>query len=344
MRYLVTGGAGFIGSNFVRYLLNERPAAHVVNLDALTYAGNLDNLAELAGNPRYTFAKGDICDRDLLDELLSRADAVVHIAAESHVDRSILDAGAFIRTNVEGTQRLLDAARKHGIQRFLHVSTDEVYGSLGHQGRFTEASPLEPNSPYSASKAASDLLVRAAFHTHRMPVVTTRCTNNYGPYQFPEKFIPLVISNALDGQPIPVYGTGENVRNWIHVQDHCSGILAALENGVPGQVYNLGSDDELDNLSLVRTILHLLDRPESLIRFVADRPGHDFRYSLDSSYARRELGWRPAIGLESGLRQTVDWYRNNTEWTRRVRSGEFRKYYDAQYADRVNSAEQKGSL
>lgn len=342
MRYLVTGGAGFIGSNFVHHLMTARPQAQITNLDALTYAGNLDNLAGLDGNPRYSFIKGDICDQDLVDDLLPEVDVIVHIAAESHVDRSILDAAAFIRTNVEGTQRLLDGARKHGIKRFLHVSTDEVYGSLGHQGRFTEASPLAPNSPYSASKAASDLLVRAAFHTHGVPAVITRCTNNYGPYQFPEKFIPLVISNALEGQAIPVYGTGENVRNWIHVQDHCTGILAALEKGTPGEVYNLGSDDELDNLALVRMLLRLLNRPESLIRFVADRPGHDFRYSLDSSFARRALDWQPATGLETGLRQTVDWYLKNQEWIHRVRSGEFRKYYDTQYSVRVGAPGQEG--
>lgn len=338
MRLLVTGGAGFIGSNFVRHTLAWRPEAQVINLDALTYAGNLENLAGLEADPRYRFVRGEIGDAPLLDQLLPGVDAVVHMAAESHVDRSILDATAFVRTNVLGTQTLLDAARRHKVGRFLHVSTDEVYGSLGAEGRFTEASPLAPNSPYAASKAGADLLVRAAFHTHRQAVVTTRCTNNYGPYQFPEKFIPLAISNALAGQPIPVYGEGKNVRNWMHVEDHCAGIWAALERGQAGAVYNLGGDDELDNLSLARRLLALLGRDEALIRLVPDRPGHDFRYALDASLARRELSWQPTVALETGLRQTVEWYRRHTDWVQHIRDGSFRRYYETQYGERLQQA------
>lgn len=340
MRLLVTGGAGFIGSNFVRHTLASRPEVRIVNLDALTYAGNLENLAGLESDPRYRFVKGDIGDAALLDQLLPGMDAIVHMAAESHVDRSILDASAFVRTNVLGTQTLLDAARRHRVPRFLHVSTDEVYGSLGDEGRFTETSPLAPNSPYAASKAGSDLLVRAAFHTHRQPVLITRCTNNYGPYQFPEKFIPLAIANALAGQPIPLYGQGRNVRNWIHVEDHCAGLWAVLERGREGAVYNLGSDDEVDNLTLLRRLLALLGREESLIRLVPDRPGHDFRYALDSSVARRELNWSPAVMLDQGLRATVEWYRAHGEWLEHVRDGSFRRYYETQYAARLASAGQ----
>ena len=334
-KLIITGGAGFIGSNFIRYLLGLRGDVSIVNLDKLTYAGNPENLADFEAHPRYRFVHGDICDRELLDSLLPGADAVVHFAAESHVDRSILSADEFIRTNVLGTQTLLDAARRLGLRRFLHVSTDEVYGSLGSSGRFTEASPLAPNSPYAASKAASDLLARAAFHTHAQPVVVSRCTNNYGPYQFPEKLIPLALANALAGLPVPVYGRGENVRNWIYVEDHCAGLLLALERGQPGAVYNFGSDDELDNLSLIRRILARLGQPETLIRFVADRPGHDFRYSLDSSFARRELGWQPRVSLDEGLERTIAWYRANSAWLERVKDGTFRHYYDRQYGARL---------
>lgn len=335
MRLLITGGAGFIGANFVHYALAQRPDWEIVNLDALTYAGNPENLTGLAAHPRYQFIRGDVCDRPLLDGLLSGVEAVVHFAAETHVDRSILDATAFIRTNVQGTQTLLDAARAAHTPRFLFVSTDEVYGSLGAQGRFTECSPLAPNSPYAASKAAADLLVRAAFHTHRQPVLTTRASNNYGPYQFPEKFIPLAITHAFAGEPVPVYGAGKNVRNWIHVQDHCAGILAALERGQPGAVYNLGGEDELDNLSLLRRLLPLTGASESLIRFVPDRPGHDFRYSLDSARARQELGWRPRVPLAQGLRETVAWYREHPGWIAHIRDGSFRQYYQTQYAARL---------
>ena len=340
MRLLVTGGAGFIGSNFVRHALRVQRDLELTNLDALTYAGNLENLAELEADPRYRFVQGDICDAALVDRLMAGQDAVVHLAAESHVDRSILDAAAFIRTNVQGTQTLLDAARRRQVVRFVHVSTDEVYGSLGAEGKFTEASPLAPNSPYAASKAAAELLARAAFHTHGQPVVITRGSNNYGSYQFPEKFIPLAIANALAGQPVPLYGEGKNVRNWIHVADHCAGIWAALERGRAGAVYNLGGDDEVDNLTLLRRILARLGRDESLIRFVPDRPGHDFRYALDSALARRELGWRPALSLDEGLDRTVAWYRANGAWLERARGGAYRSYYETQYRARLERGQE----
>ncbi len=336
-RYLLTGGAGFIGSNLVRHILSSRPDVDLVNLDALTYAGSMANLQDVLAHPRHQFVHGDITDRALVRRLLADVDCVLHLAAESHVDRSILDASAFIRTNVEGTQILLDAAREARVRRFLHVSTDEVYGSLGAEGRFTEATPLAPNSPYAASKAAAELLARAAFHTHGLPVLMTRCGNNYGPHQHPEKFIPLVIANALAGEPIPVYGRGANIRNWIHVQDHCAGLLAVLEHGEPGLAYNLSSDDELDNLSLARLLLSIAGASESLLRFVSDRPGHDFRYSLDSSFARTRLSWSPRISLAEGLKDTVAWYRGHAEWIRQVRNPEFNSYYQRQYASRLES-------
>ncbi len=337
-KYLLTGGAGFIGSNLVRHILATRPDVELINLDALTYAGSLANLQDVLSHPRHHFVHGDITDRALVRQWLADVDCVLHLAAESHVDRSILDASAFIRTNVEGTQILLDAAREVRVRRFLHVSTDEVYGSLGAEGRFTESTPLAPNSPYAASKAAAELLARAAFHTHGLPVLITRCGNNYGPHQHPEKFIPLVISNALSGQAIPVYGTGANVRNWIHVHDHAAGLLAVLNHGEPGMAYNLSSDDELDNLTLARKLLSIAGAPESLLRFVPDRPGHDFRYSLDSSLARTRLSWSPRIALAEGLESTVAWYRDHSEWIRQVRNPEFNRYYQSQYASRLEHA------
>ncbi|HUX66478.1 MAG TPA: dTDP-glucose 4,6-dehydratase [Terriglobales bacterium] len=336
MQWLVTGGAGFIGSSFIRLALAAHPELRIVNLDALTYSGRRETLADLEGRPGYAFLHGDICDGEAVEAALKLAgdppQAIVHFAAESHVDRSIADASAFIRTNVQGTQMLLDAARRHGVARFLHVSTDEVYGSLGREGRFTEQTPLAPNSPYAASKAASDLLVRAAVHTHGLPAIITRASNNFGPYQFPEKLIPLAISNASADRPIPMYGKGENVRNWIYVDDHCRGILAALERGQPGGVYNLGGDAELDNKTLLESILGLLGKPASLIQSVADRPGHDFRYSLDSTLARRELGWAPQVELAAGLRRTVAWYGEHAAWLASVRDGHFENYYQRQYA------------
>lgn len=333
---LVTGGCGFIGSNFIRYLLETDPAISVVNLDALTYAGNPANLADLPPQQmaRYRFVHGDITDRDAVRTAIDGGvRAIVNFAAESHVDRSILDSGPFVRTNVIGTQILLDAAREFAVPRFLQVSTDEVYGSLGAVGYFTETTPLAPNSPYSASKAAADLLVRTYVHTFHLDAVITRCSNNYGPYQFPEKVIPLFVSNLLRDEPVPVYGDGLNVRDWIHVQDHCRGIDMAWRNGRAGEVYNFGGEAERTNLELVHTLLRSLGKPTSLIKFVKDRPGHDRRYAIDSAKAKRELGWRPQWNFEAGLAATVDWYRKNTEWVEQVRSGEYRKYYQKQYGD-----------
>ena len=333
---LVTGGAGFIGSNFVRLLLSKTQH-QVVNLDALTYAGNLENLTDVERDPRYAFVRADITDRQEVDAAFkaNRPDIVVHFAAESHVDRSILGADAFVTTNVLGTQVLLDAARKCEVDRFVHVSTDEVYGSLGPTGKFREDTPIAPNSPYSASKAASDMLVRAAFHTHHFPVVTTRCSNNYGPYQFPEKLIPLMIANALEGKKLPVYGDGKNVRDWIHVIDHCEGVLAVMEKGQPGEVYNLGGEAEMENLTVVRTILRELGKGDELIQYVKDRPGHDRRYAMDIAKVQAELGWSPRYTFAQGLQQTVKWYVDNRQWWERVRSGAYQEYYEKQYGDRV---------
>lgn len=332
-RILVTGGAGFIGSNFIHYWLKEREG-EVINLDLLTYAGNLENLADVADHPRYRFVRGDIADRGLVERLLDGVEAVVNFAAESHVDRSIHDAGAFIRSNVAGTQVLLDAAKSRGVGRFLQISTDEVYGSLGPEGAFTEETPLAPNSPYSASKAAADLLVRAYHHTYGLDAVITRCSNNYGPYQFPEKLIPLMVTNALEGKELPVYGDGLNVRDWIHVADHCRAIDAVLHRGKAGEMYNVGAGEEHANLELVKAILRLLGRPESLIRFVADRPGHDRRYAIDSTKIQRELGWRPVVGFAEGMSSTVEWYVKHRNWWEKIKSGAYRDYYERMYGNR----------
>ncbi len=333
MNVLVTGGSGFIGSNLVRFLLAERAGWRVVNLDKLTYAGNAENLAGLEGHPRYRFVRGDVCDGRLAARLMEeeRVGAVMHLAAESHVDRSIHAPAVFVETNVGGTQVLLEAARAAGVSRFLHVSTDEVYGSLGAEGRFTEETPLAPSSPYSASKAASDLLALAHARTFGLAVVVTRCSNNYGPYQFPEKLIPLMVANALRDLPLPVYGDGTNVRDWIHVEDHCRGLVAAMEKGRPGEVYNLGASSERRNIDLVRQVLDLVGKPHSLVRFVEDRPGHDWRYAIDASKARRELGWEPRRRFEEALAETVRWYRDNRPWWERIVSGEYRRYYERQY-------------
>ena len=334
---LVTGGCGFIGSNFVRQQLQTYPDVAIVNVDKLTYAGNLENLADIENDPRYRFEKGDICDRDFIDRVLtsSSIDAVINFAAESHVDRSILDSGPFIQTNIVGTQVLLDASRKANIGRYLQVSTDEVYGALGEDGYFTEDTPLAPNSPYSASKTAADLLVRSYFHTYGFPAVTTRCSNNYGPYQFPEKLIPLFISNALKDEALPVYGKGDNVRDWIHVLDHCRGIDAALRNGEPGEVYNFGGNSELQNLELTFKLLDAIGKPRTLIRHVADRAGHDFRYAIDTTRVEHELGWKPQMDFETGLRSTIDWYLANKDWAERIQSGQYRDYYETQYGKRL---------
>ncbi|MFG6468795.1 dTDP-glucose 4,6-dehydratase [Roseateles sp. BYS87W] len=350
MTLLVTGGAGFIGSNFVLDWLRQSDEP-IVNLDALTYAGNPENLAALAGDARHTFVKGDICDRALVDQLLAthQPRAIVHFAAESHVDRSIHGPGAFMKTNVDGTFTLLEAARAYwgaldaaakAAFRFHHVSTDEVYGSLKpNDAPFTETHPYEPNSPYSASKAASDHLVRAWHHTYGLPVVTTNCSNNYGPYHFPEKLIPLMIVNALAGKPLPVYGDGQQIRDWLYVTDHCSGIRAVLAGGQLGETYNIGGWNEKANIDIVRTVCALLDelRPSAdgpyarLITYVKDRPGHDRRYAIDARKIERELGWRPAETFETGIRKTVQWYLDHPEWVARVQSGAYRDWVATQY-------------
>ncbi len=329
---VVTGGCGFIGSNFVRYVLETAPDVSVVNFDLLTYAGNLANLDDVASHPRYRFVRGDITDRDAVrDVLAGGVQGIINFAAESHVDRSIHDSGPFVRTNVLGTQVLLDAAREFKLGRYLQVSTDEVYGSLGPTGYFTEETPLAPNSPYAASKAAADLLVRSYVHTFGLPAIITRCSNNYGPYQFPEKLIPLFITNLMRDEPVPVYGDGQNVRDWIHVRDHCAAIWRAWCQGRPGEVYNVGGRCERTNLDLTHALLRAVGKPASLIRYVKDRPGHDRRYAIDCAKAERELGWRPEVAFEQGLADTVRWYREHTAWVENVRSGEYLKYYQRQY-------------
>lgn len=338
----VTGGAGFIGSAFVRLLLAEsldRAVTKIVNFDALTYAGNLENLSGIDHDARYSFVRGDIADAAAVaDALDPGTDAIVNFAAESHVDRSIASADDFLRTNIIGTQTLLDAARQKGVRRFVQISTDEVMGSLPEQDDavFTEGSPFAPNSPYAASKAAAEHLVRAAHHTFGLDTVITRCGNNYGPRQFPEKFLPLAIANALNDQEIPVYGDGLNVRDWIYVEDHCLAILAALENGAPGGVYNIGARNPRRNLEVVESLLDALGKPRSLIRFVKDRPGHDRRYAIDPARVETELGWRPRETWDSGLAKTIDWYRENAQWISNTRNGAYRDYYKVQYGTEVS--------
>lgn len=339
MQVLVTGGCGFIGSNFIQHMLATHPDMVIVNLDKLTYAGNRRNLAEIEANEsgrRYHFVHGDICDQTLVPELMRRFsfDAVVHFAAESHVDRSISDPFPFITTNVLGTQNLLEAARQAEIPRFVHVSTDEVYGSLGPDGLFTEDTPLAPNSPYSASKASSDLLARAYFQTYGLPVLITRCSNNYGPYQFPEKLIPLVYLKASQGQAIPVYGDGLQVRDWIYVRDHCTGVEAALLRGQPGAVYNFGGNAERTNLEVVQTILRLTGANPELISFVTDRPGHDRRYAMAFERSTHDLGWNPEETFEQGMAKTLDWYAAHGAWLDEVQSGAYRQFMDTWYATR----------
>ena len=329
---LVTGGCGFIGSNFIRYVLENDPDVSIVNYDLLTYAGNLANLADVANHPRYQFVQGDIADRTAVRAAVGKGLAgVINFAAESHVDRSILDSGPFIRTNVVGTQVLLDAAREFAVPRFLQVSTDEVYGSLGPTGAFTEETPLAPNSPYSASKTAADLLVRAYVHTFNFPALVTRCSNNYGPYQFPEKLIPLFITNLQRDEQVPVYGDGLNVRDWIHVRDHCAAIWTVYKKGRVGEIYNAGGKSERTNLELTHLLLEALGKPKTLIKYVKDRPGHDRRYAIDCSKIEKELGWQPTVTFEQGLKDTVRWYLDNQAWVNAIRSGEYRKYYEKQY-------------
>ena len=339
MKIVVTGGAGFIGSNFVRFVLRNRPDASVTNLDLLTYSGNLENLKDLENDPRYRLVRGDVCDPELAGAVLAGCDAVVHFAAESHVDRSILDSRPFVTTNVLGTQTLLDAARRARIGRFLQVGTDEVYGSLPLDRpdlAFTEDLPLRPNSPYAASKAAADLLVRACHQTHGLDAVITRCSNNFGPYQFPEKVIPLFVTNLIEGQKVPLYGDGRNVRDWLHVEDHCEALLCVLERGRAGEIYNVGGDNQRSNLELTHLILKAMGRGPEMIQPVADRPGHDRRYAIDASKIRRELGWSPSRSAwPEALSATVEWYVKNPEWWRRVKTGAYREYYRRQYGERA---------
>ncbi len=337
---LVTGGCGFIGSNFVRLLLAERPDWSVINLDLLTYAGNPENLADVEKDPRYRFVHGDIGDRALVDKLLGEdVWAVVNFAAETHVDRSILDSGEFIRTNIQGTETLLAAALARELPRFVQISTDEVYGSLGERGASSEDDRLFPSSPYAASKAAADLLCLAFFTTFGLPVLITRSSNNYGPYQFPEKLVPLFITNAMEDQSLPLYGDGLNVRDWLYVEDNCRGILRVLERGAPGSIYNIGGGHELTNLALTEALLAELGKPRSLITFVPDRPGHDRRYGLDCQKMSLELDWRPLMDFQTGLRRTLQWYQENRVWWERVKSGAFRDYYQEQYGRRLAEAD-----
>jgi len=340
VKLFVTGGAGFIGSNFIRYLLRHRNDIQIVNFDKLTYAGNLENLAEVANDARYAFVQGDIANpADVSAALGSGVDAVANFAAETHVDRSIEDAAPFIRTNVAGTHVLLETARKLRVSCFLHISTDEVYGSAPPGTSFPEDARLSPRSPYAASKAAADHLVAAYQITYGLPAIVLRCTNNYGPYQFPEKLIPLMISNACEDKPLPVYGDGLHERDWIYVEDYCRAIEQVLEHGKRGETYNVSSGSPQPNLQVVKTILKLLSKDESLIQFVRDRPGHDRRYAIDCTKIRQTLGWEPLVSFEEGIRRTIDWYQNNPSWLGRARSGEYRQYYDRHYTRRAETLE-----
>lgn len=336
MKLLVTGGAGFIGSNFILYMMQQHPDYQIINMDALTYAGNLENLKSVQHHPNYSFVQADIADKTAVDVVFQQGiDVVVNFAAESHVDRSILEPEVFVNTNVMGTQVLLDAAKKYGVTKFVQVSTDEVYGSLGETGLFSETTPLAPNSPYSASKAGGDLLVRAYHETFGLPVNITRCSNNYGPYQFPEKLIPLIISRALNDESLPVYGDGLNIRDWLYVEDHCSAIDLVIHQGKLGEVYNIGGNNERTNLHIVKTILEELGKPESLITYVADRPGHDRRYGIDPTKIMNELGWKPKHNFETGIKETIQWYLSNKEWWTRIQSGAYRDYMTQQYGSRL---------
>lgn len=336
MNLLVTGGAGFIGSNFVHYMLNKYPEYKIVNYDLLTYAGNLENLKDIQENPQYVFIKGDIRNYQLVDYIVKshHIDVIVNFAAESHVDRSISDPNIFVKTNVLGTQVLLDVAKANNIQKYVQISTDEVYGSLGDTGYFTEETPLAPNSPYSASKASADLLVRAYRETYGLNVNITRCSNNYGPYHFPEKLIPLIITNALEGKELPIYGDGQHIRDWLHVEDHCTAIDLVIHKGKPGEVYNIGGHNERTNNEIVHLIVEKLGVSKSLIKYVNDRPGHDRRYAIDSTKIMTELGWKPQYTFERGIEETIQWYINNRDWWKRIKSGEYMDYYQKQYGER----------
>ncbi|SDM70294.1 dTDP-glucose 4,6-dehydratase [Bacillus sp. OK048] len=337
MKLLVTGGAGFIGSNFVRYMVNKYPEYKIVNLDLLTYAGNLENLKDIENASNYKFVRGDIADHEFINGLFQeeKFDYVLNFAAESHVDRSITDPGIFVQTNIQGTLALLEAAKTFGVTKYLQVSTDEVYGTLGETGLFTEETPLAANSPYSASKAGADLLVRAYHETFGLPVNITRCSNNYGPFHFPEKLIPLMIINALNDKELPIYGDGLNIRDWLHVEDHCQAIDLVLHKGRNGEVYNVGGNNERTNIEIVKTILKHLNKPESLMKFVTDRPGHDRRYAIDATKLRTELGWSPKYNFDTGIEQTINWYLNNREWWENIISGEYQEYVKSQYGDRL---------
>ena len=340
MKLLVTGGAGFIGSNFVLYMLREYPNYEIINVDALTYAGNLENLKSIESNPRHTFIKADIADVQQMENIFAQGvDVVVNFAAESHVDRSILAPDVFVRTNVMGTQVLLDASKKYQITKFVQVSTDEVYGSLGPTGLFTEETPLMPNSPYSASKAGGDLLVRAYHETFGLPVNITRCSNNYGPFQFPEKLIPLIISRALKEEAIPVYGDGLNIRDWLYVEDHCRAIDLVIHQGQSGEVYNIGGNNERTNIHIVETVLEQLGKPASLIQYVQDRLGHDRRYGIDPTKLQTELGWKPVHHFETGIKETIKWYLNHQEWMASVQSGTYQEYVKLQYGQRMGESD-----
>jgi dTDP-glucose 4,6-dehydratase len=336
MKLLVTGGAGFIGSSFVRYVLRTRQDLEIVNFDKLTYAGNLRNLEEVAANPRYTFVRGDIAEADQVASVFEQhhPDVVVNFAAETHVDRSIEDTAPFLRANVDGTQCLLEQSRRSGILKFIQISTDEVYGSLGAKGAFREDTPLDPSSPYSASKASADLWVLSYFKTYRFPALVTRCSNNYGPYQFPEKLIPVLITNAMEGRSLPIYGDGLNVREWIFADEHSRAVLLALDRGRPGEVYNIGSGHEKTNLEVVREVLRIMGKPESLIQFVKDRPGHDRRYAIDCSKIRNEWGWKSDVDFSTGLAETIAWYQSRQDWIREIKDASYLSYYDRMYTRR----------
>ncbi|MCM3378786.1 MULTISPECIES: dTDP-glucose 4,6-dehydratase [Shouchella] len=338
MHILITGGAGFIGSNFVKYMLNKYPDYQFLNVDLLTYAGNLENLKDVKEKANYTFIKADICDKAAMTKLVREhsIDVIINFAAESHVDRSITNPGAFVQTNIVGTQVLLDIAKEQNITKYLQISTDEVYGTLGSEGYFTEETPLQPNSPYSSSKAGADLLVRAYYETYGLNVNITRCSNNYGPLQFPEKLIPLMISNALENKPLPVYGDGKNVRDWLHVEDHCSAIDLVLHKGDAGEVYNVGGHNERTNIEIVETIVEALGSSKELITFVEDRLGHDRRYAIDPEKLTKKLGWKPKYTFETGIKETIQWYLENREWWERIKSGDYMNYYQQQYAGKLN--------
>jgi dTDP-glucose 4,6-dehydratase len=337
MKILVTGGAGFIGSNYIHYILDHYSNDSIINVDALTYAGNLHNLKNIEGDPRYTFVRGDIMDGVLINELIRDVDVVVHFAAESHVDRSILDSTAFVRTNVNGTLILLEAAKNNGNVRFHHVSTDEVYGSLNvGDPAFNELTAYDPRSPYSASKAASDHLARAYYHTHGLPVTISNCSNNYGPYQFPEKLIPLFVTNLIDGKKVPVYGAGENIRDWLHVLDHCRAIDMIVREGKVGETYCVGGNAEKTNMEITRTILEIMKKNEEMIEYVEDRKGHDKRYAINYDKIKKDLGWEPLIAFDDGIKQTIKWYQDNEKWWRNVENGVYKKYYEKQYSDHAS--------